>query len=158
MRQHRQKESCHDCHARLDPWGIPFERYNAVGRYEPYAPPEGARIARFDKAKHGDLAGYSKYLQQTKTIEVDAAARLPAGIEVDGMADLKAHLLKDRRDDIAENVLRRLLSYALGRELSYRDRYTVEDLLQRAEKNSFRMQDLIVLVCQSDLFTERPKP
>ena len=26
LREHRKKESCRDCHARLDPWGVPFEQ------------------------------------------------------------------------------------------------------------------------------------
>ena len=32
------------------------------------------------------------------------------------------------------------------------------DLLARAEESRYQMQDLIVLICQSDLFTERPTP
>ena len=30
LAKHRTVESCNDCHFRLDPWGIPFEHYNAV--------------------------------------------------------------------------------------------------------------------------------
>ena len=37
---HRNNESCRDCHVRLDPWGIPFERYNAIGKYQPFVPKE----------------------------------------------------------------------------------------------------------------------
>lgn len=38
LRQHRKVESCNDCHVRLDPWGIPFEEYNSIGRYQPLVP------------------------------------------------------------------------------------------------------------------------
>ena len=41
---HRNKKDCHDCHARLDPWGIPFEHYSAVGKYQPLVPKEGIRV------------------------------------------------------------------------------------------------------------------
>ena len=69
------------------------------------------------------------------------------------MVGLKEYLLKDRKDEIAENVIRRLMTYAIGRELSYRDRFEVERLLQLAEKNDYKLQDMIVSVCQSPTFT-----
>ena len=71
---------------------------------------------------------------------------------MDGLADLKPFLLKERKDDIARNVLRRLLSYSLGRELTYRDRFAVEVLLAQAKKNEYKIQDMIVSICQSETF------
>lgn len=149
---HRKKESCNDCHARLDPWGIPFERYNAIGKYQPIVPEDGARVSGFNQKAHGDLAGYLAYLDEINTVEVKADSRLPNGPPVDGMADLKAHLLKKRADDIAENVLRRLLTYGLGRELTYHDRFAIDALLEQSRKSGYRWQDLIVTICQSELF------
>lgn len=149
---HREKESCNDCHVRLDPWGIPFERYNAIGRYQSMVPKEGARISGFQKEKHQDLKGYREYLKTVNTEVVEAEARVPHGPEVDGMADLKAHLLKSRKEEIAANVVRRLMAYGLGRELGYRDRFAVEEILRQAEKKDYGLRDLIVLVCRSDLF------
>ena len=35
LKIHRQKKNCNVCHAKLDPWGIPFEEYNAIGKYAP---------------------------------------------------------------------------------------------------------------------------
>ena len=112
LAKHRQVESCNDCHVRLDPWGIPFERYNAIGKYQPRVPKEGTRVSAFNKDKHRDLAGYAAYLETINTVEVEADARVPSGPEVDGMEELKTYLLENRRDEIAENVLRRLLSYS----------------------------------------------
>lgn len=157
LRQHRQKESCADCHVRLDPWGIPFERYNAIGQFERFTSPDGTKINQFDKRRYPDLASYQKYLKEVRIIEVDATAKVPHGPEVDGMKGLKKFLLKDRDEDIAKNVVRRLLTYGLGRELSYRDRYAVEKLLQKSKQERYKLQDLIVSVCQSDLFTGKKK-
>ncbi|MDA9858763.1 DUF1592 domain-containing protein [Rubripirellula sp.] len=154
LAKHRTKESCNDCHVRLDPWGIPFERYNAIGKYQPFVPKQGVRIRGFDPNKDKDLAGYANYLTTMNTQEVQARARVPHGPEIDGMPSLKAHLLNARIDDIAENMIRRLLTYALGRELTYRDRYEVEKLVQRCSKNEFRMQDMIVAICQCSTFLE----
>jgi mono/diheme cytochrome c family protein len=151
---HRTVESCNDCHFRLDPWGIPFEEYNAIGQFQPKVPKDGTRVARFDPKRHVDLEGYQAYLDSLNTVEVDAKARVPHGPEVDGVRELKDYLLKERKDDIAENVIRRLLSYAIGRQLTYRDRFAVEELFEEAEDNDFKMRDVIVAICKSEVFKD----
>lgn len=152
LRKHRQKESCNDCHAQLDPWGLPFEHYNAIGKYQPLVPKEGLRVNGFNKDSHVDLAGYEAYLRSINTVEVAARARLPHGPEVDGMRELKRYLLEHRKQDIAENVIRRLLSYGIGRQLSWRDRFAVEQLVAESETRGNRLQEMIVLICQSKTF------
>ena len=154
LRLHRTKESCNDCHVRLDPWGIPFEHYNAVGKYQPMAPIDGARVSAFNKEQHVDLAGYQNYLKSINTVKIDAAARVPQGPEVHGLNDLKEHLLKNRKDDVIKNVLRRLLTYSLGRELTFHDRLAVEQLLNYQKMNGIGLQDMIVSICQSPMFRE----
>lgn len=154
LERHRTVESCADCHVRLDPWGIPFERYNAVGRFAPKVPKDGVRVADFNAKTHGDLAGYREYLDSISTVEVAATARVPHGPEVDGMPELKAYLLKERKDDVAKNVIRRLLTYGIGRHLTYRDRFAVEALFEEAEHNGFKMRDIIVSICKSDVFKD----
>jgi mono/diheme cytochrome c family protein len=153
LAKHRQQESCNDCHVRLDPWGIPFERYNAIGRYQAKVPKEGTRVQAFNPNIHTNMVGYTEYLDRINTEAIEAEARVPHGPMVDGMDDLKNHLLKRRKDDIVENVVRRLLTYSLGRELTYHDRFAVESLVKeaRTEKQGFR--DIIISICQSDLFT-----
>ncbi len=157
LRQHRQVESCNDCHVRLDPWGIPFERYNATGRFQPKVPADGVRVRRFDPRTDGDLDGYRRYLETVNTVEVEADARVPNGPEIDGIRELKDYLLRERTDDVAENVVRRLLTYALGRKLTYHDRFEVEQLLHRAEDNEYRMRDMVVAICQSSVFRGVPR-
>ncbi len=152
LAKHRQKESCNDCHARLDPWGIPFEHYNAVGRYQPLVPKEGARVDGFNLQNHGDLAGYAAYLRTINTEKVEAFARVPNGPEVDGMPELKAYLIERRKNDVAENILRRLLTYGIGRELTLHDRFVVDALLADCATNGYRLLDMIVNICQSNIF------
>ncbi|MBT7923350.1 MAG: DUF1585 domain-containing protein, partial [Opitutae bacterium] len=72
---------------------------------------------------------------------------------VDGMEELKKYLLKDRKDEIVENVIRRLLAYGIGRELSYRDRFEVEKLLTLSEEDEYKLQEMIVSICLSPTFT-----
>lgn len=157
LARHRTVESCNDCHFRLDPWGIPFEDYNAIGRYQPKVPKDGTRVSGFNKDKHKDLAGYQAYLDTINTVEVTAKARVPHGPEIDGMRELKDYLLKERKDDIVENVIRRLLSYSLGRELTYRDRFAVDGIHDRAEVTDCRMREIIASICLSDVFREETR-
>jgi len=152
LAKHRTVESCQDCHFRLDPWGIPFEQYNAVGQYQPRVPKEGTRVSVFQKEKHTDLAGYADYLAAINTVAIPAAAKVPHGLQVDGLRALKTYLLQHRKDDIVENMVRRLLSYAAGRRLTYRDRFAVEALVDHTRASQHGMRDIIVSICQSDTF------
>lgn len=158
LAKHRTVESCNDCHFRLDPWGIPFENYNAVGQFQPKVPEDGVRVSPFNQSVHGDLEGYKAYLKSINTVAVDASARVPHGPQVDGVRELKDYLLKDRKDDIVKNVTRRLLEYGLGRQLTYLDRFAVEDLLEQAEADDYRFRDMIITICQSDVFREISSP
>lgn len=151
---HRKQESCYDCHVRLDPWGIPFERYNAIGKYQPKVPRDKVRVRGFNHKQDETLAGYQSYLQSIYTEEVDATSRVPHGPEVNGMAQLKSYLLKERKDEIAENIIRRLMTYGIGRKLTYRDRFEIDSLLKQAEQNGYKLRDLIVSICQSPAFIQ----
>ncbi|MFK7911229.1 MAG: DUF1592 domain-containing protein [Akkermansiaceae bacterium] len=150
---HRQKESCYDCHVRLDPWGIPFERYSAIGKFQPRVPKDGVRVRGFNHKQDKTIAGYQDYLKKTFTEEVDAVSRVPHGPEVDGMQDLKSYLLKRRKEDIVKNVIRRLMTYGVARELTYRDRFEVDRLYKVSKGNDYKLADIIVSICQSDTFT-----
>ena len=157
LRQHRKQESCNVCHSSLDPWGIPFEKYNATGKFQPMVPKAGTRVRGFNEKTDMDLAGYAAYLKTINTVEVHADARVPRGPEVNGMEELKAYLLKSRRDEIVENMVRRLLSYGVGRKLTHRDHFAVRELVERAGKNDSKMGDIIVMICQSETFRKGPK-
>ncbi len=152
LRIHRTVEACNDCHVRLDPWGIPFEEYNAIGRYQPFIPQNGATVRKFQADVDGTLEGYRTYLSTVNTVKVDAATRIPNGPEVTGMRELKDYLLHDRKEEVAENVIRRLLTYGLGRPLTYHDRYAVEALLEQSAQNDHRLQGMILTICCSELF------
>ena len=150
--KHRQLEDCNSCHARLDPWGIPFEQYNAIGRFQPMVPKEGTRVRGFQPQLDRSPADYLAYLNSICTVPVEADARLPGGTVVDGMRQLKAHLLKQRADDIAGNMIRRLLTYAMGRELTLRDRADVASLVAATRPGGWGMRDIIVEICRSRTF------
>ena len=152
LARHRNVESCNDCHFRLDPWGLPFEQYNAIGQFQPMVPNEGTRVSVFHKDKHSDMQGYADYLASINTVEISADTRLPHGTQVAGLRELKAYLLKDRSDDIVRNMASRLLSYSIGRALNHGDRFAVDAIVEETRSAGHGMRDIIVKICESDVF------
>ncbi|MDA0283025.1 MAG: DUF1592 domain-containing protein [Planctomycetota bacterium] len=156
LARHRSVESCNDCHVRLDPWGIPFERYNAIGKYQPSVPREGTRVSGFSKSRHGDYEGYRDYLDSIDTVKVQADASVPHGPNINGMRELKEFLLDSREDDIIDNVIRRLLTYGIGRDLTYLDRFAIKQLVDQSKGSDNRFRDIIVAVCRCETFRNLP--
>ncbi|MCU1238844.1 MAG: hypothetical protein JWP63_6811, partial [Candidatus Solibacter sp.] len=37
LEQHRNQAACRQCHSKIDPWGVPFEQFDAGGRLKPEA-------------------------------------------------------------------------------------------------------------------------
>ena len=96
-------------------------------------------------------------MQKVFTVKVDSHSTVPDGTEIGGLSELKQYLLTKRAEDIARNVVRRLVGYALGRRLSYRDRPSIERIVEASKANDYRLRDLMVSICQSDLLLERER-
>lgn len=121
---HRDKPACFSCHAKIDPWGIALENYDAIGSFR----------------------------TQTNNKPVDATATLFNKQPLAGMDGLKRYLLVDRQDQFARAMVHKLTSFALGRPLSFGDRADVDRLTERFRAKEDRLGDLITLITTSDLF------
>lgn len=121
---HRSNPACYSCHARIDPWGIAFENYDAFGSY---------------RTKVNDKP-------------VDASALLFNKQPLEGMHGLKRYLLKERQDQFARAMVRKMTTYALGRPLTFTDHAGVEDLTLMFRKEGDRLADLIYLITKSTIF------
>ena len=130
MEVHREKAACANCHRDIDPWGIAFEEYDAVGRWR-----ENWRAN-----------------PKAKPQPVDALAKLADGTELTGIAGLKQHLLEHETDRFAAALTRKLLAYALGRSLEFSDDAAVSALTQRFEKGDYQLRALITGIVQSEDF------
>jgi hypothetical protein len=121
---HRSNPACYSCHARIDPWGIAFENYDAFGSY---------------RTKVNDKP-------------VDASALLFNKQPLEGMHGLKRYLLKERQDQFARAMVRKMTTYALGRPLTFTDHAEIEDLTLMFRKKGDRLADLIYLITKSTIF------
>ncbi|MEC8557301.1 MAG: DUF1592 domain-containing protein [Planctomycetota bacterium] len=132
---HRTKEACNDCHRGIDPWGIAFESFDAVGlRRESVL----RRIGK--KSVMGPL---------------DDRAILPNKTEIDGVEGLKKYLLHNERDRFSRALVSKLLAYGMGRSLVLEDRSTIESLVRTFKKNNFCLSDLVVAITQSEAFQNK---
>lgn len=123
---HRQKPECATCHDRMDPLGFGLENFDGIGRW-----------------RESD-AGQS----------IDAAGRLPSGEQFAGPAELKAVLL-GRKDDFLNHFSRKMLGFALGRELNKFDACVVETSVKKLQENGFQSQILIEEIACSYPFRNR---
>ncbi len=151
LRQHRQQESCAACHVDIDPWGVAFEHFDAIGQWRDdirhlrARPPEKVVGPEEDDDEE-------EYQPEFDLLPVDAKETLPDGTEIHGVDDLRAYLLGPRREDFARTIVSKLLAYALGRSLEFTDQPEVERLTAGFLKNDLKLRTLVQEVVKNDLF------
>ena len=82
-------------------------------------------------------------------------AILPDGTDVANLNELKAYLAKERLDQVTFSFLKHLTTYAIGRTLSYNEIEGLKKKMLKLRDSEYRMQDLVRLVVQSDMFLEK---
>ena len=128
LEKHRDNASCRDCHRKIDPWGVPFEEYDAIGLL---------------------------VTKKDKRLAVDSKSVLSNGQKINGITELKDYILKYEADNVNRSVTKHLLSYALGRSLSFTDNDELNKILEKSKKNDYKMQSIIEGIVTSKLFTKR---
>lgn len=121
---HRNKPACISCHSRIDPWGIAFENYDALGTYRTHI----------------------------QNQPVDATSELFNRQTLAGIDGLKRYLLTDRQDQFARAMVHKLTAYALGRPLTFGDRADIDNLTTQLRRHDDGLGNLIHLVISSNLF------
>jgi Protein of unknown function (DUF1592)/Protein of unknown function (DUF1588)/Protein of unknown function (DUF1587)/Protein of unknown function (DUF1585)/Protein of unknown function (DUF1595) len=124
---HRNTASCASCHNRMDPLGLALENYNALGRWR-------------DK-ENGQ--------------PIDASGRLVTGESFNGIKELKRVLVDRHRRDFYRCVSEKMLIYALGRGLDFRDVETVDRLVDRIEREDGHPSALLMGIIESTPFQRR---
>lgn len=156
---HRESEACMNCHRKIDPWGIAFENYDGIGvwRDSTFQKKGSAAVAVSEKSQSPKKRTARKRAARKprKATEVDPRTTLANGTEIQNLDDLKAYLVEHKRDQFAENLVRKLLSYSLGRYLEFTDTESVKKLTSDFREDEYRMKDLIVSIVLSETFKIR---
>jgi hypothetical protein len=123
---HRADPSCAACHRRMDPIGIGFENYDAIGGW---------------REKEGKLA-------------LDVAGTLIDGRSFVGPVELKKILLS-RKDDYVRCLTEKMLTYALGRGVEYYDTSVVRGIRKTLAGKGYRFSALVMEIVRSAHFQFR---
>ena len=124
MEDHRSDPACYSCHSRIDPWGIAFENYDALGQWR----------------------------EKISDQPVDSASVLFNKDELRGMKGLKDYLLDNRQGQFTRGMVHKIAAYALGRPLTFGDRAEVDHITTLLRQNGDGLADLVFLIVKSDLF------
>ena len=124
---HRGAALCSSCHNRMDPLGLAFENFNALGRWR----------------------------DKDRGQPIEAAGQLLTGESFSSVRELKHILATKRRLDFYRCLTEKMLVYALGRGLEYADVQTVDEIVERLEKTNGRPSVLLKGIIESAPFQKR---
>ncbi len=124
---HRNKVSCIDCHLKIDPYGVAFENYDAVGR--------------FRNAYKGN--------------PIDSKSKLPDGVEVEGIKGIKEYLLTKKKDEVTKSVVEHLFAYALGRDVSFSDEKELDGIVEKVKADNYKFKTVLEEIIKSNSFLKK---
>ena len=141
---HRDNAACRSCHQKIDPWGIPFENFDASGAWRDQVLVVSRSTGKGKKRK--------KPVFERHHVAIDRVSALPDGEKVDGMEELKEYLVNHRQRDFAEGLTERILAYALSRDIDYHDEDLVHHLVEEFQRSDYSVPTLIREIAGSEQF------
>jgi hypothetical protein len=140
---HRNEPVCASCHTKIDPPGFAMESFDPIGGYRDKYRVGGGMI------KNGDYMVPAPFKLGLK---VDASGVTPKGFPFKGIEDYKKLLLDEEVDQVARNLVSKLLVFSTGAEIEFADRDAVEAIVEQGKESGHPMKTMIHQVVQSDLF------
>ena len=130
---HTKDPNCAACHKTIDPLGLAFDQYDAIGQW---------RTSEHIPTGKGENP------------PVDASGTLSDGRTFKGSVEFK-RLLLDEHQRFARAFIEHLCTYALRRVLTVDDKDDVSAIEEEAKKKNFLIKDIIRAVAVSDLIRKR---
>lgn len=130
LEKHRENAACVSCHRQIDPPGFALESFDAIGRWRGHYNPANNTALPVDPS--GEFNGH----------------------EFKDVIGFKAALLQ-RQPQFARCLVEKLLIHALGRELTAADRPAIRRIVEQAAADGYRLRDLVLLCCESELITRK---
>lgn len=135
---HRSDSNCTACHNKIDPLGIAFDNYDAIGRWRT------AERLPTETLKDGTGADPT----------LDPSGRLADGRTFQDSQELRQLLIADT-DKFAAAFSEKLATYALRRGLTFADRESLRPVVQQAQRQEYRLVAFIEGLVASPLFSKR---
>ena len=124
LAMHREKTACAGCHNLMDPVGLAFEHYDAIGRFR-----------EFDNGR-----------------AIDASGKLVTGEPLKNAESLRKVISEKKFDEFVRCLTSKMMTYALGRGVTRYDRLFIEKILRDLQKNDYSSQTLILGIIHSTPF------
>ncbi|MEQ9407641.1 MAG: DUF1592 domain-containing protein [Fuerstiella sp.] len=84
----------------------------------------------------------------------DTETTLVDGTRIDGMDGLRQYLAGQRKQDVVRQFCRKLLGYALGREIQLSDEPLLDEMLERLQSRDFRFHVAVECIVSSRQFLD----
>jgi mono/diheme cytochrome c family protein len=133
LEAHAKDANCAACHAKIDPLGLAWDNYDAIGQWRTH-----------EKVAAGVGADPL----------VNPAGELPDGRAFKDATEFKRLLLADR-DKVARAFIEHLCTYGLRRVLAFDDQDDLNAIQAEAKKTNYRIQDIVRAVAMSELMRKR---
>ncbi|MBN8417873.1 MAG: DUF1592 domain-containing protein [Verrucomicrobia bacterium] len=130
---HRSDPNCTACHNKIDPLGIAFDNYDAIGRWR--------TVETIKDGTGGDP-------------KLDPSGVLPDGRAFADSVALKKILLDDE-DKFAAAFTEKLATYALRRGMTFSDREELKRIAESSKAGGYKLASLIESLVASPLFLKR---
>jgi mono/diheme cytochrome c family protein len=145
--KHRSLVSCRACHQKIDPPGFALESFNPIGGFR-----QRYRVLGSGEKTEAIVRG--RAVRYRLGSPVDSSGQFADGQEFDGYPQFRDALVRDP-NRLCETVTKKLLTFAMGRELGFSDRAVVERIVSESAKEGYGMRDLIHLVVESEVFRSK---
>jgi len=133
IKAHAIDANCAACHAKIDPLGLAWDNYDAIGQW---------------RTREKVAQGFGD------DPLVDPSGVMPDGRPFNDSIDFK-RLLIDDRDKVARAFIEQLCTYALRRVLAVDDADDIRSIVEEANRNHYRVRDIVRAVALSDLMKKR---
>ena len=122
--KHRADATCSQCHNKIDPAGFALENFDAIGAWR------------------------EKY---DRKLEVDSSGKLPGGQTFSSIDEFR-NLLVAKEETFVRCLTKKLLTYAIGRQLNSGDRPAIDQIVKGMAGSGKGLRDLVHLIVLSHPF------
>lgn len=146
--KHRNIPACATCHNHIDPPGFALENYDPIGNWR-----EFYRATTRTKEHPQPLfptSGRGVY----RGPDVERGGVTPEGRSFKDLAEYKKLLLEDK-DQLARNLVQKMIIYATGAEIQFADREVVEQIVAKLRTGNYGLRTLVHEVVGSRVFLNK---
>jgi hypothetical protein len=141
---HLNSAPCQSCHRLIDPIGVGFEQYDAIGRHRDKLTLEFGKGGEEESADEKDKV--------TVSLDLDTTAHV-TGIDNSDFSTPKELGKILANDPTCQRcVVKQLFRYAMGREEKAGDQVAIDTMLSQFQSTGFQFRELMIALVKSEPF------